>query len=302
MASVYLLSSAPPNDPARPHPYDELGRMREAAANDKFGAHELTASPEDADIILFVENTDTIYHYFHEARDHPLYRQHQEKCFLFSKTDHPIAFLPGIYPSIQKRWYAPQRTRSGHYLRTFAKDYLELDTSPAPRDFLYSFIGSSETHPLRKEIFDLQHEEQYLHDTSSMWPYAQLEGAERDKFEQRYTDVIQRSYFVLCPRGRGASSHRLFETMRMGRVPVIISDEWVPPKGPPWHDFSVRIPEDDIQRIPDLLAEKKDEAPALGQKARSIWEDWFSQEATFHRTVEWCLDILHSRRRPERIF
>ncbi len=35
-----------------------------------------------------------------------------------------------------------------------------------------------------------------------------------------------------APRGIGASSVRIFEAMRAGRAPVIISDDWiVPPVG-----------------------------------------------------------------------
>lgn len=305
MASVYLVSSAPPDDPQRPYPYDELGRMREAAARDAFGVHTLAATPDAADLILFVENAGTIHHYFSEARHHPLYRRYPEKCFLFSKADHPMAFLPGVYPSIQKRWQARGRTRSGHFLRTFDGDriddrhYIGFD-APAERDYLYSFIGSSTTHPVRKGLFDLDHAAQYLFDTASLWPYAALGEEEQAAFERRYIDTIHRSRFVLCPRGRGASSFRLFETMCMGRAPVIISDEWMPPRGPDWEAFSVRVPEHALHRIPELLTRRKDEAFRMGQKARQAWENWFSLEVTFHRVVEWCLDIIRCRDRPER--
>lgn len=305
MASVYLVSSAPPDDPTRPYPYDELGRMREAAERDAVGVHTLASTPETADLILFVENVGTIEHYFSEARRHPLYRRYPEKCFLFSKTDHPMAFLPGVYPSIQKRWHARPRTRSGHFLRTFDADriddrhYVGFDVPPE-RDYLYSFIGSSDTHPIRKMLFDLQHEAQYLFDTASLWPYAELGEEEQAAFEQRYIETIHRSRFVLCPRGRGASSFRLFETMCMGRAPVIISDEWVPPEGPDWASFSVRVPERDVYRIPARLAERQEEAFRMGRKARQAWEEWFALDATFHRIVAWCLDILHERNLPER--
>ena len=59
------------------------------------------------------------------------------------------------------------------------------------------------------------------------------------------------------PRGLGVSSVRLFDTMRMARVPVILSDEWVEPIGPAWREFSLRIPERDFHCIPDLLEKEK---------------------------------------------
>ena len=50
---------------------------------------------------------------------------------------------------------------------------------------------------------------------------------------------------MICPRGWGSSSIRLFEVMEMGRVPVIISDAWVN-EAPKWADFSVRVSEADV--------------------------------------------------------
>ena len=68
---------------------------------------------------------------------------------------------------------------------------------------------------------------------------------------------------ILCPRGEGTSSIRLFESLRMGRPPVIISDQWVPPEGPAWDTFSVRIPERRIHTIPDRLTELEHQAEMM---------------------------------------
>ena len=49
---------------------------------------------------------------------------------------------------------------------------------------------------------------------------------------ERFRSVMGRSRFVLCPRGKGTSSIRLYEALAYGCVPVIISDDWVAPAGP----------------------------------------------------------------------
>jgi hypothetical protein len=298
MAYVLLTSSAPSDSPGRPYPYDELDRMKRSASEDKFGAHQLTDDPEQANIILFVENCDTIRHYL-EVRRHPYLRTYREKCFLHSKYDHPLPFLPGVYPSIEEGWYAKQRTRSGGYLKAFGHDFIEYEPSPVERNYLYSFSGSAVTHPVREKLFALEHEDQYLLDTSPFWPYAELDKTEKKQLEQQYVDVTRSSKFVLCPRGQGASSIRLFESMKMARAPVIIADEWVPPRGPNWNAFSLRVAEDNISRIPRILEEHEDCAVEMGHRARAAWEDWFAVEAFFHRTVEWCLNIKETRRRKE---
>jgi Exostosin family len=52
---------------------------------------------------------------------------------------------------------------------------------------------------------------------------------DKENFLNRYITVLQQSAFILCPIGKGPSSMRIFEAMRAGRAPVIISDAWDPP-------------------------------------------------------------------------
>ena len=75
---------------------------------------------------------------------------------------------------------------------------------------------------------------------------------------------------MLCPRGQGTSSIRLFEAMRMGIAPVIISDKWIGPKGPEWESFAVFVKEKDISRSARIrsrrtiaVGAKWDNSPAL---------------------------------------
>jgi hypothetical protein len=118
-------------------------------------------------------------------------------------------------------------------------------------------------------------------------------------FWKRYVDAGRRSQFILCPRGVAPSSIRLFETMCMGRVPVILADEWVPPQGPRWKNFSIQIPERDARSVPRILEEREADAFEMGLAARNEWEEYFSPEVAFHRVVELCLEIQKSRRLPE---
>jgi hypothetical protein len=126
-----------------------------------------------------------------------------------------------------------------------------------------------------------------------------LDEAEQQRLQARYRDVSLRSKFILAPRGQGTSSIRLFESMKMGRPPVIIGDQWVAPEGPDWSACSVRVKEDHVQEIPDILQDHEAQAHRMGRRAREVWENWFSKEAIFHRTVEWCLDIRDRRPVPE---
>jgi hypothetical protein len=112
---------------------------------------------------------------------------------------------------------------------------------------------------------------------------------------------MKASKFVLCPRGLSVSSIRLFETMKTGRVPVILSDGWVEPPGPAWEKFAIRVREADLARLPQILEEREADAVRMGELARREWLEWFAEETAFHTAVEWCLQIKARRRIPEQL-
>ena len=294
MATVLLTSAAPANHPSWPYPYDELNRLRESAARDRFGVHRVTEDPERADIILFADNVGTVRHFL-ATWSNFFYRQYIYKCFLFSKNDYAIPFLPGVYASLPQRWHRSDHTRSGSYSKAFGHTHISFAPLTEPGRYLYSFVGNSTTHPLRKQLFSLEHPKQHLEDTAALWPYGELPEQSEQDLEDNYRRVSHGSSFILAPRGRGASSIRLFESLRMGRAPVIISDDWMPPEGPDWEAFSFRVAEAEVTQIPGLLERHEHRAPEMGRRAREAWENWFSAEATFHRVTEWCLDIQASR-------
>jgi hypothetical protein len=89
--------------------------------------------------------------------------------------------------------------------------------------------------------------------------------------------------------------------MRMGRAPVILSDDWIPPRGPDWNKYAIQLPEQEFARIPQLLEEREAEAVQMGERARQEWDRWFSDEVLFHHLVELCLDIKQKRKVPEAI-
>jgi len=109
--------------------------------------------------------------------------------------------------------------------------------------------------------------------------------------DPEYVSILQKSKFILCPRGFSPSSWRCFETMKVGRVPVIVSDEWVPPPGLPWDKFSIRIPEAEVESIPALLESLEYRAEEMGKKARQEWFAHFSIEQSFNWLISRCLEI-----------
>ena len=296
MAQVLLISTA---TSVRDFWYDECARIRSCVGKDAFKVHSVTADPVAADLIIFFEPDDQ-----HLARDvvrHPYAKRFPDKTFLFDPSDRIIPFLPGIYASVQRWQYDAARVRSGFFPVVFDHDWITYDRRREPPELLFSFIGDLRGIPVREAIATITHPRGVIRDTGGD-PANDDDCAEpvHARFHQEFADTLANSKFSLCPRGAGTSTFRLFETMKAGRVPVILADDWVAPEGPAWDSFALVVKEHDARFLPDILEKREDAAARMGTIAREQWDLWFSESVAFHRIVESCLSIQRSRRWPER--
>jgi hypothetical protein len=235
---------------------------------------DVASSVEDADIVLYVE-----YGYTGLA-DLPrliigVNKAPAARHFFFSEADWPFPVLPGAYPSLHRpcRW-----AHSWAYLPRREMDGRELALEPK---FLFSFLGRRATHPIRKTIVTLDAPETPCLDIADA--LRRFPGYE---YSQTYRSLIAQSKFVLCPRGFGASSIRIFEAMSSGRVPVIISDQWQRPPGISWESFSLSIPEANVLDIPIVLKRAERDAQEMGRLALEAFNLNFSPEIFFDRLLE----------------
>jgi len=280
----------------------ELQRMRELATLDRSGRYELIDDPSAADLILFMECSGYEANcgpYLEGVRRDPVYRRYRSKSLVYSAFDFPIPFVPGIYPSIDRRWYWRSLARPGCYLvgsNVFIGAYA-VQPPVEPR-VLASFVGCISNQPVRRRLSEIRSDSILIVDNTDAFLAACRAGRqdELDRLKKGFVETVSRSKFVLCPRGYGASSIRLFEAMEMGRAPVILSDEWVPPEGPDWDAFSIRVAERDVLRVPEILRGSEAASEDLGKAARLAWEEWFSPDQLFRRMCETCEEMLTSRR------
>jgi hypothetical protein len=264
--------------------------LKESAKQDPFGRHQLTEDPKEADVILFVEN-HTHDAYLLSVRHHPVYRAFSSRSFVYHDDDFAVPVLRGLYPSIRRRDYMPDRCRAAGYIARIAQnDAICYNPTGRNRKWLYSFMGEANS-TVRLKLLSSAHTEGLVRDTTGTRLWQMAPGPERDRFTREYAESILDSEFILCPAGCGPATYRLFEAMEMGRVPVIISDEWVPPPGPTWTDFSLQIPERDVDAIPTILRSASANHEEMGLLARQAWDQWFSKPVCFDRLIELCSDI-----------
>jgi hypothetical protein len=230
---------------------------------------EIADAAEGADLILYLESD-----YFGLSELPVAIRRVQAAPsamhFMFSQTDWAFPILPGAYPSLSRShpW-----AHSWSFLPTI-ESYNEARAEDGEKaELLFSFLGRIRTHPVRNKVKML--------DKSGTPCLDVEEGPKRFPsfhYSKTYIELMKRSKFVLCPRGFGVSSIRIFETMSYGRAPVIISDHWQRPPGSPWDQFCVRIPESDVASIPVVLGRLEDNATSMGQKAKEIYDKNFAPD------------------------
>lgn len=266
------------------------------AEKDQFGKHTLCHSAEEADIIFFVENAHFDDYLYGKVRQHPLVQQYPEKTFMYNETDKPWSALPGLYCSMPRRFFQPSKQVAFPYLCTpneFIKDVHSWDVE---KRWLFSFVGSTSSR-CRYDVIALTEDGSGVQDTSdfNVWDCTIDTKAAQG---QNFAKTMAESHFMLCPRGIGPSSYRLFETLEAGVAPVIIANQWVPTPHIDW-DFAVRVDERDIKSIPALLRSISDEAADRGKAARAAWESAYAPEVMFDTAAESLEWLLEERRYME---
>lgn len=260
------------------------------------GLHTLTDDPVAADLILIAGSfgSDPTL-----LLDHPLYRQSPDRCAVYTEDDNYLPLAPGVYCSAQ----VDQHSRAG---RTFSYSYISRDgqysnpfvgsewedLSPQ-KSLLFSFQGGS-TSMLRKRMFNLTFgRSDCLIENTSTYYHWDLSQPGRIERQQHYARTLAASRFVLCPRGAGSGSIRLFEVMNAGIAPVLISDDYLLPPGPDWNSFLLRIPERDVARLSEILDPHADSAAERGRLARQAWLQHFAPEREFDAIAALCHAAIH---------
>lgn len=264
--------------------------------------HHLASDPAKADIILLTDSNDDDL--FLALRKNALVKRYPEKVFTIYEGDFPQRFLPGIYTSMPQSICNLGRFATGSYSYCFAKhgntvDLLKNKTRPG--EIFFSFVGRGRAS-IRQQLFKLKfNRTDIVIEDSSHFNYFTSQTNQQLEQQMHYLDVSTKSRFMLCPRGQGTSSIRMFEAMQMGIAPVIISDKWIRPGGIDWDNFCVFVKEKDITRLPELLAPYDSRWREMGQLARAAWDKYYCAENEFNYIVDSLAEIKSRRVLPEHV-
>jgi len=254
-----------------------LERLNHVLARHPPRRYHLVGLSKAPDIILIVE-----YHAPPPVeRLCQVFARTGSRYFIFSESDWPFAAVPGLYTSLER---PNQWAHTWSYL--FHDDTIATQPNEAP-ELLFSFVGRFSTHSCRAPIRLLDSPTSPCVDATE----AQARFPERPwDYVTGYCQFMVNSSFVLCPRGYGASSMRIFEAMRLGRPPVIIGDAWHPPRGPSWAEFSIRVAEKHVPSIPQILCRERHRAKQMGRAAQLAYQTHYAPSRFLDTALDYCID------------
>ena len=142
---------------------------------------------------------------------------------------------------------------------------------PASKSVLASFTGAHAAHYLsdtRLRLRALENEVGFVVRVTDRWHFEQVVYEEQiggrkpahdsSDTAASYNALLSESVFSLCPAGAGANTLRLWESLAVGSVPVLCGPQpMLPTSGTlpaiDWDSIVVRVPDDQIARLPSLL-------------------------------------------------
>ena len=269
--------------------------------------YSLENDPISADIIILVDAS--FEHMGEPILNNALVKRFPRKCFIHCHADSPLYVLHGLYASNNKNAVlARGRSRTASYNlmnRSFTNPYINnFDPEKAlkvDKKYLFSFIGRNSWY-IRDILFNMKFNRPDIKiensDGFQFWKNVEGNGERQEYF---YRTLLE-SKFSLCIRGTGTNSIRLFESIRLGISPVIISDGWALPRGPNWNDFSIFIKEKQVNEIEHIISSYENNYKEMGALSRKCFERFFSDESYFNYIVDNLINIQKNQLFPEFLY
>ncbi len=173
----------------------------------------------------------------------------------------------------------------------------------------YVPVHETDAFALRNEVLDLLEQSGLVRTNfirrrgyfgGSMFPplWRRLSGSRwnqrvGEQVRSEFVENIRSSDYVVCVRGSGNFSTRMYETLCMGRIPLIIDTDCVVPFAglDDWKKLAIWCPASDIASAGARVAAfhdalKPQELVDRQRACRRLWQQWLSPEGFFAHLAE----------------
>lgn len=231
--------------------------------------------PELADILLIQEKQSfKNFRYIKNLLEDSLISQYANKVLTINNDDCATGLLRGLYTSIPKSRYNTSLHVSVPYINYPNEIVFHSHKMIESPQYLAGWRGNPKSSTLRKELYQVfKNNSSFCLENTQSW----LNHSQGEK--EHYLNLMLNAKFSLCPTGWAPVSFRIYESMALGRCPVVIADDFVPPEGPNWEKFSLFLPQRKINSLYDFLLQYEKEWCVLGRRALEAWDEHFNSEA-----------------------
>lgn len=186
-----------------------------------------------------------------------------------------------------------------------------VDPLEMSRNYLYSFQGAYDPScyltTIRKRIFEMKHPDNcYILDTGD-WHFHEVVYSKNQNFKKEvtlstkhtdntstYNEILLASRYSLCPSGSGPNSIRLWESLAIGTIPILLADTLELPPHELWDKAIVKVRESDLTSIPDILSRINEiEERTRRQNCMKIYNDLKDNFKNSKDIVHYCCGSYH---------
>lgn len=129
-----------------------------------------------------------------------------------------------------------------------------------------------------------------------------IDAAARARTSREFYQNLAATDYTLCVRGGGNFSQRFYETLALGRIPVLVDTDCLLPFDSVlnWGELIVRVPQAELASLPQVVARHfaqhgPDGLAEIKRRCRQRWEEWLTF-AGFHRQLaQWILQAGSSK-------
>lgn len=250
------------------------------------------SSPDCADVILLQEKFSyKDFRYIDRLLCDPMVSKYTEKIFTINCDDCATGLLRGVYTSLPMSRFSAGIHAAVPYMEypnelVFSNGH----KSHAP-SYLASWRGNTKSNAIRMNMISaLKSDPAFCLETTDSWLNHQVDE------KRTYVELMLSARFSLCPAGWAPVSFRIYESMALGRCPVILADDFVPPSGVNWRECALFYPEKKIAGLPAFLREHEHLHEELGTCALRVWNTAFAPGVVEDYVARVLVTLIESAR------
>jgi hypothetical protein len=231
------------------------------------------SSPEESDAIIIQEkNSFKNFRYIAELLTDPLIGRYANKVFTINDDDCATGLLKGLYTSLPKYRFNENLHIAVPYMQ-YPNELVFSSGLKSDPEHLATWRGNTKSNKLRLKLVNaLKNKPDVIIQQTDSWLNHKVDE------KATYVELIRKARFSLCPAGWAPVSFRIYETMALGRCPVILADNFVPPLGPNWTEFAMFFPEKNVEILYEFLSVNQHRHNELGSNAYKNWEKYFAAD------------------------